>query len=213
MNRFSHESSKYVKHLLTPLSLIKGCIAFLCLLCSFKKERLCFWCLVKQNKQSEDISFSSGKLHMSIFHNVLKYYGGKDQSTPKIIVSCSHSVSTVSRSKRGGCRCVFLIVHTAVWHNRSHLLLTCNFFLFSYQGNSEEVGCYVAGHPLSKGNCYFEVRLVDSDAVSQPLTLLLKVSSASFPRVFFFFLLCRICWLDRHQLLCHTFCSSTFWIW
>ncbi|MED6258233.1 SPRY domain-containing protein 3 [Ataeniobius toweri] len=28
----------------------------------------------------------------------------------------------------------------------------------SYQGNSEEVGCYVAGHPLSKGNCYFEVR-------------------------------------------------------
>lgn len=45
----------------------------------------------------------------------------------------------------------------------------------------------MAGHPLSKGNCYFEVRLVDSDAVSQPLTLLLKVSSASFPRVFFFF--------------------------
>ncbi|KAI3357811.1 hypothetical protein L3Q82_016210 [Scortum barcoo] len=27
----------------------------------------------------------------------------------------------------------------------------------SYQGNSEEVGCYVAGHPLSKGNCYFEI--------------------------------------------------------
>ncbi|XP_034058491.1 SPRY domain-containing protein 3-like isoform X1 [Gymnodraco acuticeps] len=32
----------------------------------------------------------------------------------------------------------------------------------SYQGNSEEVGCYVAGHPLSKGNCYFEVTLVDT---------------------------------------------------
>ncbi|XP_068999683.1 SPRY domain-containing protein 3 isoform X2 [Embiotoca jacksoni] len=31
----------------------------------------------------------------------------------------------------------------------------------SYQGNSEEVGCYVAGHPLSKGNCYFEVTIVD----------------------------------------------------
>ncbi|KAI9515559.1 SPRY domain-containing protein 3 [Dissostichus eleginoides] len=30
----------------------------------------------------------------------------------------------------------------------------------SYQGNSEEVGCYVAGHPLSKGNCYFEVTIV-----------------------------------------------------
>uniref|UniRef100_A0A8C4IJ03 SPRY domain containing 3 n=1 Tax=Dicentrarchus labrax TaxID=13489 RepID=A0A8C4IJ03_DICLA len=40
--------------------------------------------------------------------------------------------------------------------------LTCNFFLFSYQGNSEEVGCYVAGHPLSKGNCYFEVTIVDT---------------------------------------------------
>ncbi|XP_042347751.1 SPRY domain-containing protein 3 isoform X2 [Plectropomus leopardus] len=32
----------------------------------------------------------------------------------------------------------------------------------SYQGNSEEVGCYVAGHPLSKGNCYFEVTIVDT---------------------------------------------------
>ncbi|XP_031700612.1 SPRY domain-containing protein 3-like isoform X1 [Anarrhichthys ocellatus] len=32
----------------------------------------------------------------------------------------------------------------------------------SYQGNSEEVGCYVAGHPLSKGNCYFEVTLADT---------------------------------------------------
>uniref|UniRef100_A0A087YNV7 SPRY domain containing 3 n=1 Tax=Poecilia formosa TaxID=48698 RepID=A0A087YNV7_POEFO len=32
----------------------------------------------------------------------------------------------------------------------------------SYQGNSEEVGCYVAGLPLSKGNCYFEVTIVDT---------------------------------------------------
>uniref|UniRef100_G3P965 SPRY domain containing 3 n=1 Tax=Gasterosteus aculeatus TaxID=69293 RepID=G3P965_GASAC len=32
----------------------------------------------------------------------------------------------------------------------------------SYQGNSEEVGCYVAGRPLSKGNCYFEVTIVDT---------------------------------------------------
>ncbi|XP_008317224.1 SPRY domain-containing protein 3 [Cynoglossus semilaevis] len=32
----------------------------------------------------------------------------------------------------------------------------------SYQGNSEEVGCYVAGHPLSKRNCYFEVTIVDT---------------------------------------------------
>ncbi|KAM8862539.1 SPRY domain-containing protein 3-like isoform 1-T2 [Spinachia spinachia] len=31
-----------------------------------------------------------------------------------------------------------------------------------YQGNSEEVGCYVAGRPLSKGNCYFEVTIVDT---------------------------------------------------
>ncbi|XP_069382431.1 SPRY domain-containing protein 3 isoform X2 [Paralichthys olivaceus] len=34
--------------------------------------------------------------------------------------------------------------------------------MLSYQGNSEEVGCYVAGHPLSKGNCYFEVTIVDT---------------------------------------------------
>nr|XP_046253832.1 SPRY domain-containing protein 3 isoform X2 [Scatophagus argus] len=34
--------------------------------------------------------------------------------------------------------------------------------ILSYQGNSEEVGCYVAGHPLSKGNCYFEVTIVDT---------------------------------------------------
>ncbi|XP_016354170.1 SPRY domain-containing protein 3-like [Sinocyclocheilus anshuiensis] len=26
----------------------------------------------------------------------------------------------------------------------------------SYQGHSDEVGCYVAPRPLSKGNCYFE---------------------------------------------------------
>ncbi|XP_071369055.1 SPRY domain-containing protein 3 [Centroberyx affinis] len=32
----------------------------------------------------------------------------------------------------------------------------------SYQGNSDEVGCYVAPHPLSKGNCYFEVTIVDT---------------------------------------------------
>ncbi|TRY96109.1 hypothetical protein DNTS_015578, partial [Danionella cerebrum] len=32
----------------------------------------------------------------------------------------------------------------------------------SYQGNSDEVGCYVAPRPLSKGNCYFEVTIVDT---------------------------------------------------
>ncbi|CAN9515249.1 unnamed protein product [Ophioblennius macclurei] len=32
----------------------------------------------------------------------------------------------------------------------------------SYQGNSEDVGCYVAGHPLSQDRCYFEVTIVDS---------------------------------------------------
>ncbi|KAM6977421.1 SPRY domain-containing protein 3 [Aplochiton taeniatus] len=32
----------------------------------------------------------------------------------------------------------------------------------SYRGNSYEVGCYVAPHPLSKGNCYFEVTIVDT---------------------------------------------------
>ncbi|TNM86559.1 hypothetical protein fugu_006789 [Takifugu bimaculatus] len=32
----------------------------------------------------------------------------------------------------------------------------------SYQGDSEEVGCYMAGHPLSKGSCYFEVTIVDT---------------------------------------------------
>uniref|UniRef100_A0A8C6WSR9 SPRY domain containing 3 n=1 Tax=Neogobius melanostomus TaxID=47308 RepID=A0A8C6WSR9_9GOBI len=31
-----------------------------------------------------------------------------------------------------------------------------------YHGNAEEVGCYVAGVPLSKENCYFEVTIVDS---------------------------------------------------
>lgn len=35
----------------------------------------------------------------------------------------------------------------------------------------------MAGHPLSKGNCYFEVRLIYSGAVSQYLALLLKLSS------------------------------------
>ncbi|CAB1353854.1 unnamed protein product, partial [Coregonus sp. 'balchen'] len=34
--------------------------------------------------------------------------------------------------------------------------------LLSYQGNSDEVGCYVAPRPLSKGNCYFEVTIVDT---------------------------------------------------
>ncbi|XP_029535291.2 SPRY domain-containing protein 3-like isoform X1 [Oncorhynchus nerka] len=29
--------------------------------------------------------------------------------------------------------------------------------VLSYQGNSDEVGCYVAPRPLSKGNCYFEL--------------------------------------------------------
>ncbi|MBN3276308.1 SPRY3 protein, partial [Polyodon spathula] len=32
----------------------------------------------------------------------------------------------------------------------------------SYQGNSDEVGCYVAPRSLSKGNCYFEVTIVDT---------------------------------------------------
>ncbi|KAK7884431.1 hypothetical protein WMY93_027554 [Mugilogobius chulae] len=32
----------------------------------------------------------------------------------------------------------------------------------SYQGNSEEVGCYVAGDPLSKENSFFEVTIVDT---------------------------------------------------
>ncbi|XP_028849982.1 SPRY domain-containing protein 3 [Denticeps clupeoides] len=32
----------------------------------------------------------------------------------------------------------------------------------SYQGNSDEVGCYVAPRPLSKGNRYFEVTIVDT---------------------------------------------------
>ncbi|XP_023812717.1 SPRY domain-containing protein 3 isoform X3 [Oryzias latipes] len=34
--------------------------------------------------------------------------------------------------------------------------------LLSYQGNSDEVGCYVAGHPLSEGNSFFEVTIVES---------------------------------------------------
>uniref|UniRef100_A0A8C2ZR26 SPRY domain containing 3 n=1 Tax=Cyclopterus lumpus TaxID=8103 RepID=A0A8C2ZR26_CYCLU len=57
---------------------------------------------------------------------------------------------------------VFLIVHIEFRPIRSHLLSNVSFLLFSYQGNSEEVGCYVAGHPLSKGNCYFEVTIVDT---------------------------------------------------
>ncbi|KAJ8359130.1 hypothetical protein SKAU_G00156550 [Synaphobranchus kaupii] len=32
----------------------------------------------------------------------------------------------------------------------------------SYHGNSDEVGCYVASRPLSKGNCYFEVTIMDT---------------------------------------------------
>lgn len=36
-------------------------------------------------------------------------------------------------------------------------LKSCNLPRSSYQGNSDEVGCYVAPRPLSKGNCYFEV--------------------------------------------------------
>ncbi|KAL0978275.1 hypothetical protein UPYG_G00168270 [Umbra pygmaea] len=34
--------------------------------------------------------------------------------------------------------------------------------VLSYQGNSDEVGCYVAPRPLSKGNYYFEVIIVDT---------------------------------------------------
>ncbi|XP_046896712.1 SPRY domain-containing protein 3 isoform X3 [Hypomesus transpacificus] len=34
--------------------------------------------------------------------------------------------------------------------------------ILSYQGNSDEVGCYVAPYPLSKGNCYFEVTILDT---------------------------------------------------
>uniref|UniRef100_A0A8C7YPB9 SPRY domain containing 3 n=1 Tax=Oryzias sinensis TaxID=183150 RepID=A0A8C7YPB9_9TELE len=33
---------------------------------------------------------------------------------------------------------------------------------YCYQGNSDEVGCYVAGHPLSEGNSFFEVTIVES---------------------------------------------------
>ncbi|CAL8401505.1 unnamed protein product [Arctogadus glacialis] len=31
-----------------------------------------------------------------------------------------------------------------------------------YHGNSDEVGCYVASRPVSKGNCYFEVTIIDT---------------------------------------------------
>ncbi|KAJ8390176.1 hypothetical protein AAFF_G00109150, partial [Aldrovandia affinis] len=34
--------------------------------------------------------------------------------------------------------------------------------ILSYRGNSDEVGCYVAPRPLSKGNCYFEVTIMDT---------------------------------------------------
>ncbi|XP_062314730.1 SPRY domain-containing protein 3 isoform X1 [Osmerus eperlanus] len=34
--------------------------------------------------------------------------------------------------------------------------------ILSYQGNSDEVGCYVAPYPFSKGNCYFEVTILDT---------------------------------------------------
>ncbi|KAJ7999266.1 hypothetical protein DPEC_G00213650 [Dallia pectoralis] len=34
--------------------------------------------------------------------------------------------------------------------------------VLSYQGNSDEVGCYVAPRPLSKGNYYFEVTVMDT---------------------------------------------------
>ncbi|XP_014022744.1 SPRY domain-containing protein 3 isoform X3 [Salmo salar] len=34
--------------------------------------------------------------------------------------------------------------------------------VLSYQGNSDDVGCYVAPRPLSKGNCYFEVTIIDT---------------------------------------------------
>ncbi|XP_035653044.1 SPRY domain-containing protein 3-like isoform X2 [Oncorhynchus keta] len=34
--------------------------------------------------------------------------------------------------------------------------------VLSYQGNSDEVGCYLPPRPLSKGNCYFEVTIIDT---------------------------------------------------
>lgn len=48
------------------------------------------------------------------------------------------------------------VVSDGLTLQKSHVV-NLSFLLCSYQGNSEEVGCYVAGHPLSKGNCYFEV--------------------------------------------------------
>lgn len=68
--------------------------------------------------------------------------------------SSQSSADTISTDES-----VFVVVHTAV-----EPIVNLCFPLCSYQGNSEEVGCYVAGHPLSKGNCYFEVRRTDSDA-------------------------------------------------
>lgn len=52
-------------------------------------------------------------------------------------------------------------------------VVNLSFLLRSYQGNSEEVGCYVAGHPLSKGNCYFEVSDagIHSDMMKERLVL------------------------------------------
>lgn len=41
-------------------------------------------------------------------------------------------------------------------------VFTCSYLLLSYQGNSEEVGCYMAGYPLSQGNRYFELRCCKS---------------------------------------------------
>ncbi|KAG5282573.1 hypothetical protein AALO_G00057490 [Alosa alosa] len=40
----------------------------------------------------------------------------------------------------------------------------------SYHGNSDEVGCYVAPRPLSKGNCYFEVTIMDTGVRDAGLT-------------------------------------------
>lgn len=60
---------------------------------------------------------------------------------------CKFPIAT--RACRCRCRCGY----------RLYDVVTCSFPVSSYQGDSEEVGCYMAGHPLSKGSCYFEVSL------------------------------------------------------
>ena len=64
------------------------------------------------------------------------------------VLCCSHLISLW---------CVwFWTAHPTHTQVAASSLLVVSFF--SYQGNSDEVGCYVAPQPLSKGTCYFEVR-------------------------------------------------------